>query len=79
MSALDRILHSYHDAAVTQREKGKYFERLALTFLKNDSIRSQQYSEVWTYADWAKEKGWSGKDTVIDLVLSLLAKRALRN
>ena len=30
MTAIDRILQSYRDAAVTAREKGTYFERLAL-------------------------------------------------
>ena len=71
MSALDRILQSYRSAAVTEREKGTYFERLALVYLRNDPIQTQQYSEVWTYGDWAKENGWTGKDTGIDLVAKL--------
>jgi predicted helicase len=36
MSALDCILQSYRTAAVTEREKGTYFERLALAYLRND-------------------------------------------
>ena len=71
MSALDRILQSYRQAAVTEREKGTYFERLALVYLRNDPIQTQQFSEVWTYGDWAKENGWTGKDTGIDLVAKL--------
>jgi len=71
MSALDRILQSYRDAAVTEREKGTYFERLALAYLRNDPVQAQQFSGVWTYGDWAKEHGWSGKDIGIDLVARL--------
>lgn len=71
MSALDRILQSYRNAAVTEREKGTYFERLALAYLRNEPVQTQQFSEVWTYSDWAKEHGWSGKDTGIDLVAKL--------
>jgi hypothetical protein len=32
MTAIDRILQSYRDASVSEREKGTYFERLALAF-----------------------------------------------
>lgn len=71
MSALDRILQSYRAAAVTEREKGTYFERLMLAYLRNDPIQTQQFSEVWTYGDWAKANGWTGKDTGIDLVAKL--------
>ncbi|KPA22698.1 type I restriction enzyme EcoKI subunit R [Shimia sp. SK013] len=71
MSALDRILDGFRNAAVTEREKGTYFERLALAYLRNDPIQTQQFSEVWTYGDWAKENGWTGKDTGIDLVAKL--------
>lgn len=71
MSALDRILQSYRQAAVTEREKGTYFERLTLAYLRNDPIQAQQFSEVWAYGDWAKENGWTGKDTGIDLVAKL--------
>lgn len=71
MSALDRILSSYRAAAVTEREKGTYFERLCVTFLQNDPIQYQQYSEVMTFAEWAKANGESAKDTGIDLVAKL--------
>ena len=36
MSALDRILHSYRDAAVTEREKGTYFELLVKAYFQHD-------------------------------------------
>jgi len=71
MSALDRLLASYRDAAVTEREKGTYFERLAVAYLRNDPVQTQQFSEVWHYADWAKAYGTDGRDTGIDLVAKL--------
>jgi len=71
MSALDRLLASYRDAAVTEREKGTYFERLAVAYLRNDPVQTQQFSEVWHYADWAKAHGADGRDTGIDLVAKL--------
>ena len=71
MSALDRILQSYRSAAVTEREKGTYFERLAKAFFENDPLQQDQYSQVWTFADWANENELDGKDTGIDLVAKL--------
>lgn len=71
MSALDQLLQSYRNAAVTEREKGTYFERLVVAFLRNDPVQAQQYSEVWTFADWAKAHGVDGRDTGIDLVAKL--------
>ena len=71
MSALDDLLESYRQAAVTEREKGTYFERLVCAYLTADPVQSEEYSEVWPWSDWAKEKGLSAKDTGIDLVAKL--------
>lgn len=71
MSALDRILESYRNAAVTEREKGTYFERLTKAYFENDPVQRSQYTKVWTFSDWAKENGLDGKDTGIDLVAKL--------
>jgi predicted helicase len=68
MTAVDRILQSYRDAAVTEREKGTYFERLALAFFQNDPVQAEEYESVWTWSDWAKANGRDGKDVGIDLV-----------
>lgn len=71
MSALDRLLTSYREAAVTEREKGTYFERLAVAYLRNDPVQTTQFSQVWHFSDWAKEHGFDGRDTGIDLVAKL--------
>lgn len=71
MSALDELLQSYRSAAATEREKGTYFERLACTYLTADPVQSEEYLQVWTWADWAAEQGRNGKDVGIDLIAKL--------
>lgn len=68
MSALSALLDAYRSAAVTEREKGTYFEELICAYLRNEATYCDLYDKVWTYADWAKERGLSGKDAGIDLV-----------
>ncbi|OOG49283.1 damage-inducible protein [Rhodanobacter sp. C06] len=68
MSALHDLLSTFRQAAVTEREKGTYFEELTLAYLRNEASYRDLYSQVWTYADWAKSQGLDGRDTGIDLV-----------
>ncbi len=68
MTALQKLLDSFRTAAVTEREKGTYFEELTRTYLRHEATYRDLYSDVWLYADWAKEQGIDGKDTGIDLV-----------
>jgi len=68
MTALQKLLGSFRAAAVTEREKGTYFEELTITYLRHEATYKDLYSKVWMYADWAKEQGLDAKDTGIDLV-----------
>lgn len=68
MSALSALLNTYRSASVTEREKGTYFEELICAYLRNEATYSDLYDKVWTFANWAKEQGLSGKDSGIDLV-----------
>ena len=71
MTALQTLLNTFRNAAVTEREKGTYFEELCIQYLRNEATYRDHYSDVWTYADWAKahpELGFNAKDTGIDLV-----------
>lgn len=68
MSALTTLLNIYRNAAVSEREKGTYFEELMLTYLRNEATYRDLYSDVWTYADWARQQGVDGRDAGIDLV-----------
>ncbi len=69
--SLNAILESFRDSARTEREKGTYFERLCVAYLTSDPMQSEHYESVSTWAEWAKENGWDGKDVGIDLVAKL--------
>ena len=68
MTALQKLLTTYRQASVTEREKGTYFEELICTYLRNEATYRDLYTKVWTYADWAREQGLDARDTGIDLV-----------
>ncbi len=68
MSDFHALLKSFRDAAKTEREKGNYFERIAVEFIKNDPGMAQEYEDAWLYSDWAKAQGIDGRDTGIDAV-----------
>lgn len=68
MSPLQTILDSFRQAAVTEREKGTYFEELILAYLRNEATYKDLYSDVWTYSDWAAQQQLDKRDTGIDLV-----------
>ena len=72
-SPLQQILASYRATSQTEREKGSYFEELIRTYFRYEASYADLYSQVWLFADWAKEVGTpefgiSAKDTGIDLV-----------
>ncbi len=71
MSALQDSLTTYRTESKTEREKGTYFELLIEDFLKHDPTYSPNFSEVWSYAEWAALQGMDGRDTGIDLVAKL--------
>ncbi|MBN8500297.1 MAG: DEAD/DEAH box helicase [Sphingomonadales bacterium] len=68
MSALQDLLNTYRNAARTEREKGTYFEELIRVYLRHEPTYRDLYSDVWTWADWAKQQGIDARDTGIDLV-----------
>lgn len=65
---LHDILNEYRSAALSEREKGTYFEELILSYLRNEASYRDLYRQVWTYADWAAAQGLDKRDTGIDLV-----------
>ncbi len=67
-SALSDLLNSFRQAAVTEREKGTYFEELIACYLRNEASYRDLYSQVWIYSGWASEQGFDRRDTGIDLV-----------
>ena len=71
MSSIDQLLEKYRSSSKSEREKGTYFERLAMAFLISDPVQSEEFEQVWTWQDWAPENGFNAKDTGIDLVAKL--------
>ena len=71
MTALQELLNSYRAAAQSPRDKGTYFERLAVAYLSHDPVQTQQFSRVQTYSEWALDNSWDARDIGIDLVASL--------
>ncbi|MCO6521488.1 MAG: DEAD/DEAH box helicase [Snodgrassella sp.] len=68
MSPLKQLLATFRTNSQTEREKGTYFEQLIVQYLKNEAIYKDLYSEIYTYAQWAREQGKREVDTGIDLV-----------
>jgi len=66
--SLHSILAAYRATSQTEREKGTYFEELIRTYFRNEPKYANLYSDVWLFADWAKDHGKIAKDTGIDLV-----------
>jgi predicted helicase len=71
MSSLRELLSQYRDSARSEREKGNYFERLAVDFIKNDPGMAQEYEDAWLYPAWAAAHGVDGRDTGIDAVAKI--------
>jgi predicted helicase len=73
MTPLETILAKYRSTSMTEREKGTYFEELIRTYFRFEASYADLYSDIWLFADWAREIGTpqfgiSAKDTGIDLV-----------
>lgn len=70
---LECILAHCRVSSQTERKKGSYFEKLIRTYFRYEASYADLYSDVWLFADWAKEIGSpqfgiNAKDTGIDLV-----------
>jgi predicted helicase len=70
-NGIRELLSRYRSEAKSQREKGTYFERLCVEFLKHDPEMAQQYEDACTFREWAEANGWKQTDTGIDLVAKL--------
>ncbi|WP_180952913.1 DEAD/DEAH box helicase, partial [Acetobacter aceti] len=68
MSALSQLLDTLRHMAVTESEKGTYFEELVVCYLRTEPSYVDLYDKVWPYKKWAGENGHPVKDTGIDLV-----------
>ncbi len=70
-TSLRDLLQKYRSKAISEREKGTYFEQLTKVWLENTPTQREQFSRVLTFADWANENRQDQRDTGIDLVAQL--------
>lgn len=68
MPNIRTLLTHLRASSKTEREKGTYFERVAVAFIKNDPGMAQEYDDAWLFGDWAAQQGVSASDTGIDVV-----------
>ena len=68
---LRQLLAQYRAASKSEREKGTYFERLAVAFIKHDPGMAQEYEDAWLFSDWAKSHRLDGRDIGIDAVAKI--------
>lgn len=74
MTALTALLDSYRQTALSEREKGTYFERLLQTYFKNEpSYKDLFAGQVYLWEEWRTQRMQQGHadpgmDTGIDLV-----------
>ena len=54
------------------KELGDVFEKMCKIFFENDPLQKQQFSKIWHYKDWSKDKkDYSKSDIGIDLVAKI--------
>ena len=66
--ALAALLETLRQSAMTECEKGTYFEELVLAYLRNEATWRDLYAKVWTWGEWAAANGFRATDDGIDLV-----------
>ncbi|EGP4719835.1 DEAD/DEAH box helicase [Enterococcus faecium] len=64
----DLIQQINQTAGDIQRERGTLFEKLVLSYLRNEPTYQRLYKKVWTLGDVPAEYGIPKKDTGVDLV-----------
>lgn len=72
---LRQLFVQFRDAFRTEREKGNYFERLAVAFIKNDPGMVQEYEDARLYTDWARTHGMAANDIGVDSVAKITRSR----
>ena len=74
MTPLQTLLNDYRTSAVTEKEKGTYFEELIQLYLKTEPTYRDLYSDVWTYGQWATGAGQAYGRDASDEGIDLVAK-----
>jgi len=62
---LRQLLAQYRAASRSEREKGTYFERLAVAFIKHDPGMVQEYEDAWLFPIGRRRTGWTGATSAL--------------
>lgn len=65
------LLFLYRELSKSEREKGGYFERLVRIWLEHAPTQKDQFTQVLSWADFARARGLKETDTGIDLVAQI--------
>lgn len=69
VNSFDRLIEQINQTAgKIQRERGTLFEKLVLSYLKNEPIYKNLYTNVWMLSEVPDEYGIPKKDNGVDLV-----------
>ncbi len=75
IAAFDAILQRFEHNTLTERDKGTAFELLVREVLSRAQPWCDQFAQVQTYAEWAKEhqelSHGDARDTGVDLVATI--------
>jgi predicted helicase len=63
MPTLNNLLDGFRNAAATEREKGTYFEELICTYLRNEAIYRDLYSDLYGFGIMRYLPGRVGMDS----------------
>jgi predicted helicase len=78
MSSLQKILNNFRASAVTEREKGTYFEQLVKAYLLQEpSYKDLFAGQVYLWEEWRKHQMQQGQsDPGVDAGIDLVAVEA---
>jgi predicted helicase/antitoxin component HigA of HigAB toxin-antitoxin module len=75
MTAFHHLLNTYRQAAITEREKGTYFEELMMRYFAFEPMYKDKYAEVWLWEAFREHRIQQGLDDVgSDAGIDLVAK-----
>lgn len=68
VNAFDDLVQNANENIHEQRDRGTWFERMVVAYLKNEPLQKATYSDVWMLSDVPDEYGISKQDKGIDIV-----------
>lgn len=68
VNAFDDLVQNANENIHEQRDRGTWFERMVVAYLKNEPLQKATYSDVWMLSDIPDEYGISKQDKGIDIV-----------